>query len=982
MRAIRRARLFGILAFLLVGALSLSWYLSVTRARERYFIDRNHRLLTRAAAQIEGVINGQGRVFARLLPKDESGRRASAEDQIRMLRYAKVVEEPVRSDATGVSGIRERRIVAGVSGPELVHSYPSAADGSSGIPAGSERVVALPLDRLLSPILDAALSDHSFSSIGLATTDGLVIHAVGERGAELESIRLDGLQVPQRRFALLGNAQTASVASFQSVGRTVGVIDVLVAGTEFRLFTQPCCRTLSVDESGNGAPNRILPSGLVLVGLIEASEFRSHVREISPTLVLACVAAILLTLCAWPLFKLRLIGEQQRVRRWDVVAVVTCGACGVALLTTVLLDSYAYQSLRQVRDRQLIGLSASLSERAETQLKAAHTQLNCLTAIALDHALELRNNRALDAGERKVRVRVMEDKEIFCRASPFFSTFSLIDSQGMQQWKWSAQSWGPEPIDVSGRQYFQASFERARDWAWRAGRGENVTPGCEWESCTVESVWSWTTMAPEVVISTPTPDSELPVAALAIQLTALLDPVIPGEFEFAVIDRDGQVQFHSDVRRNTFENLFSESDRNPRLRAAVAGHSAETFSMYYAGRSYRAHASPFGVGGWSIVTMQGDEALWGVHTEWLVLWLAVFFAHMLMFTVLFALLLWRRDSTWLWWNPRRMTTYRRLAWGLTGMLAAAVLVAWRTEDEWLILAGFVITPSAWLLSYVVLRRPAGHAPSQPRLVGYTSTAVLLFGLTAIVPAAFFLVAAYHVQVRTYVKSVQLQLARDLGSHRARLEGALRRWPGLEQEASDSAQTESSQNVQFLFATTRDAISEDCDSGRDFGLLEWFVDEFVPYYSERSVQMRQLLHDRAGDDEWRWARNGSRLTLCLGEPNDPQRVVLASVAPNLLTAFSGNGQVPSNEPLVTAAIDRGSLAGLAIIGPIVLVGLTVGLVWFIKTRICLVDVEQPFWAKARLPGYAGENLFIVCGEEDRNRFTHGTHPLPLSQEAMY
>ena len=56
---------------------------------------------------------------------------------------------------------------------------------------------------------------------------------------------------------------------------------------------------------------------------------------------------------------------------------------------------------------------------------------------------------------------------------------------------------------------------------------------------------------------------------LSIPMRPLLEPVLPPGFEFAVIDQDGQVHFHSDTQRNVHENLLVETDQNRRLQSLV-----------------------------------------------------------------------------------------------------------------------------------------------------------------------------------------------------------------------------------------------------------------------------------------------------------------------------------------------------------------------------------------------------------------------------
>ena len=52
---------------------------------------------------------------------------------------------------------------------------------------------------------------------------------------------------------------------------------------------------------------------------------------------------------------------------------------------------------------------------------------------------------------------------------------------------------------------------------------------------------------------------------------SLMNTVMPEGFGFAVVDKRGEVQFHSDSQKNLWENLFEECGYNKHLIAAVAG---------------------------------------------------------------------------------------------------------------------------------------------------------------------------------------------------------------------------------------------------------------------------------------------------------------------------------------------------------------------------------------------------------------------------
>jgi len=68
---------------------------------------------------------------------------------------------------------------------------------------------------------------------------------------------------------------------------------------------------------------------------------------------------------------------------------------------------------------------------------------------------------------------------------------------------------------------------------------------------------------------------------------------------------------------------------------------------------------------------------------------------------------------------------------------------------------------------------------------YGSLAVLLFLLTAVIPATGFFTVAYRKQVRTEVKYSQLRLSRDIAGREERLKDFFRDYPGVSSPVSSS-----------------------------------------------------------------------------------------------------------------------------------------------------------------------------------------------------
>src|SRR5262249_10978630 len=52
------------------------------------------------------------------------------------------------------------------------------------------------------------------------------------------------------------------------------------------------------------------------------------------------------------------------------------------------------------------------------------------------------------------------------------------------------------------------------------------------------------------------------------------------------------------------------------------------------------------------------------------------------------------------------------------------------------------------------------------------------------------------------------------------------------------------------------------SDRQAKALTEIIEEILPFYSDSSVQLRELVHDKAADDSWEWKRRGTELLLLL------------------------------------------------------------------------------------------------------------------------
>ena len=949
MRSIKGVKVAGVLLLVALGAAALAWYVTVRSERERYLTGRNFRLLAAIATQLDNSIDAQARTFNTML---EKGRQAfdRAKDYVPILtavdakQMAEATGEPSSSLEAPAGAVMNAR------GAWLRIPVETSSDMED---------VWVKIGGLLGPIFDTKLRDGAFDTLALASSDGRVLYAEGLHETALKLARLDQLEAARRPFQMPGAAEKPPPSPpFPTVARASGVIDVRISGAAYKLFTQPCC--LATPMQPETAAKQM--PGLVLVGLVDAAAFGSKAREIPPTVVTACVALILMGLAAWPFLKLRLIGERQRIRRIDVVQVIAGGLSGIAILTICFVDGYVYWHTNEVRDEHLSALAEEINSHATQELSEAREQLKALASVAVPCAASqvrqsppapLTKERILDKAAAAPLAACAGGPALTQQKYPRFKTMSVIDAAGQQQVKVTSRVWQPEPIKVPTRAYFTEA-KAGRLWYFES---DPVPRTCV-DGYVLESIWSWTTAEPEAVISRGNCDNqEFPVSALTIPMTSLIDPVVPLGFEFAVITEGGDVVFHSDPQRNTHENLFEETDRNRRLRAAVASRIVEEVDLRYAGRSYRAHVRPLRAGTpWFLVTLSSNEPVWALHTEWLVLSLAILVPYMLLLAAMFAFFFFTRRADWLWADARQVGRYRALSVVVLALLAVSAFVLWSAGNTVMVAVTAALPLVGWGVCYAVVSRQPVSQPSQRDAhPEYALLTLLLFLLTGVVPATGFLTASHRLNARADVKSMQLQFAHDLASHDRALQDRDREYPGVNWPWSKPFEKRYDlyHEVPGLLKTERVPRQAPPRSVRASEFTQFVAEELLPYYSERSVQIRELLlHDRADDGAWWW--QGGKLFYMSG----PAPVTVSSPVPGLLD---------SQQLTVIPGL-------LIVIALMMLAALTWAVVRFIEVHVCLLGVDQPLWSRDKRAGGSGGNLFVVCDPSQRPALSRGMFTL--------
>ena len=700
---VERMRAPMTLLMIAVGGFALYYSLFFER-KTTYFRERNARLVGRLADQIRRSINNTARIVSNAagVPDDDFEKlyrfdRGLADDQ----RQPQAIFDDLKLIDAPADARTEKRF-ARRANDGLRLTFEGAPVARVADEPTRYATATIPLQRLINATVTQTAGEV-FDTVFILDSVGNVVYQSVRRtdedsGANVRIVRLRELRVP-RMFEKEGTLQ---VGDLMSSSRQMAV---RIGDANYQLFSVPLRSSIEVvDDAPQPAPAKdsaeagVPRDTWVICGVVSNAEFRSRSLAMSTT-VLSCLgAAFLLTIFSWPFAKMAMTSPQHKVTLVDVVLIGVSGILAVSIVCLVILDWFTFRRLEATADRQLERLAGDITANFRSDIATAIEQLDVAQAWAEEQ---------IAAGVARPRNANLLDQ--FWRIDrPFFQSFSLISERGRQEVKWSVDRLATPLTGVLTRRYFSAPLKNGQEYLFIDGR-----------RLSIESIRSTTSAQPEVVFARRTADSalpgnaaireRLPIIAMSFpSALSVIDPVLPQDFGFAIVDSAGTVLFHSEVERNTVENFFAETDDNPRVKAAVEARQNERMNIRYWGDDYRAYVQPMKDLPWTLITFREKRGLRTLNTEaltvTLLFLLAVFGVALLAFISLVLLLRPQYRAHWVWPDPARVGAYSELCGAYLVLVAVAAVLLLTLRDGDLLALPFWFTPLVLVITYVYLRR--------------------------------------------------------------------------------------------------------------------------------------------------------------------------------------------------------------------------------------------------------------------------------------
>ena len=346
-----------------------------------------------------------------------------------------------------------------------------------------------------------------------------------------------------------------TTAAFETARQTSSLTSVELAGLTYEMYTQP----VRLNSIG---PLELAEKDWVLCALVRPRSLYVQALRIPYPVLLPVIGVVGILFLALPWIRIRLLSRYERILRSDVAFGILSAVVGAVLALAIPIYIFVNYEFRTRTKEQLAAISQRIESSFTGELKEMISYLRTADAC-------LKNGRG--CGQETDRPsRHRWTRKLILPSDPKGYAFTSVlfwtgQQKGRQVYKWSPFENSTPFLDLSTRLFFRRFTEEP------PSRLDGL-------NFYLQGDLAPTTGTSQVIVGveanqTPNPlakDDPIHGAFLVAQARSLFRTVLPPGFGFCLVDSTtGLVEFHSDYRRNQNENLFYETDTNPKLRSAV-----------------------------------------------------------------------------------------------------------------------------------------------------------------------------------------------------------------------------------------------------------------------------------------------------------------------------------------------------------------------------------------------------------------------------
>ncbi|HRI20292.1 MAG TPA: hypothetical protein PLA68_05040, partial [Panacibacter sp.] len=394
--------------------------------------------------------------------------------------------------------------------------------------------VALPVDKLLDPILQSQKTELFGSYLLINKRQGLIYK---DKDLSIGS----GLAID----SLLSKNKDALFA---------GIKDARIEDVDYKVFYYPF-------DLGN--------EEVELCGFVKTSEYNERLHNIPVTFIYPIVILFLLLLIFLPLIKFYLMGPDEHVKFIDIAFSVLSFFVGATLLTLIMIQVLLLMAADIRAKEHLSVLATQIDSSFSQELNASYRQLDSLDNF-MSRSLDKPAVEMLEKG-KNLNVSDLLKKYFYTHHNDTslyynFNRIFWVDTMGWQRVKGQLENTDPVFTNVSARNYFKV-FKNNEPF---------LLPGQQESQFGFEPVNSWTDGEFRIVVSKKSNLKGEFITALATQMYSVTQTILPPGYGFCIIDKDGNVQLHSEMERNLQENILEKIASSRQIKESITSRQ-ETF---------------------------------------------------------------------------------------------------------------------------------------------------------------------------------------------------------------------------------------------------------------------------------------------------------------------------------------------------------------------------------------------------------------------
>jgi hypothetical protein len=520
------------------------------------------------------------------------------------------------------------------------------------------------VDRLLASYIRGA-PDRIFDEVLLADDLGKVLYQTRKTGSRISDLPSFRPIAETSAPPVDPKAPAAALSPFASSSQLSSLWPMSLAGAPYKLYLVPISVTIA-----QGAAK---PSRLVLGGLMRDSRFRTESMKIpAPALVTLVLLFLTILVAAWPLVKFKSMRTTERVPRRSAVYVFLSILATIILLCILAIHVRYTVNMNPV-DTNLKSLAAAIERNFIGEVRQTLQVMDSANGSSLlrkDYSRRTTVNPkdcdpSFDKPVSKLdpRTEILQNSRPQFDVYPYFDRMFWIDGEGDQRIKWEVAREATSATPLKTRSYFQETVANHL-WNFRDSRYGDMR-------FRVDAIVSKNTGEFRAVVSQPAPAIDkcsglnLRVHSTVTPMLSIIDPVMPPDYGFAIVDAEANVQFHSDSARSLRENLRNELSNPAELQAALFARQGASFSAQYTGSDYRMFVTPLtGIQNnpWSLIVFYNLSEASALHLEQILLfgWMTLFY-FLAIASLLMCLPHGGKPPTWVWPRSYKRGEYIHIA---------------------------------------------------------------------------------------------------------------------------------------------------------------------------------------------------------------------------------------------------------------------------------------------------------------------------------